>query len=61
MTDHPNPLTEAMDVLVRELAKLPPAERAATAAQISVMMENAALGLLDKYPEILGGAHAGDR
>lgn len=61
MTDHPTPLAEAMDVLVRELAKLPPRERAATAIQIALMMEGAAVGLLDKYPEILEGTNAGDR
>lgn len=61
MNDRPNAVAAALDVLVAELAKLPPDERAATAAQISLMLENAALGLLDKHPEILGGVRVGDR
>lgn len=61
MTNQQNRLSEAMDALVHELAKLPPDERAATAAQIARLMEDAALGLLERHPEILGGDHAGDR
>lgn len=57
MTDHPKAVAAALDALVAELAKLPPDERAATAAQIAVLMENAALGLLERHPEILGAAH----
>lgn len=49
-----SPIGKAVAALVAELQKLPPAERAGTAAQLAILMENTVLALVEKHPEITG-------